>query len=395
MTKTNLLQEVRKMRFGEAYAGWNQGRLSQSEAAELLGMSERNFRRYVSRFEAEGDEGLLDKRSLSCMSRGAPLDEVLALQDRYRQDYPDWNMSHFYSFYRREGGVRSYSWVKKQLQAGGLVVRGNRKGAHRKKRDRKPLPGMMLHQDGSRHEWLSGQWHDLIVTMDDATNEHYSMFLVPEEGTASSFRGMRDVILGHGLPCSFYSDRGSHYWTTPLADGSVDKKALTQFGRAMKHLRIEMIPAYSPQARGRSERAFKTHQDRLVKELAARGITDMVAANRYIGQEYLPRYNAEFKRPPRESGLAFVPWVGGDTLDDILCEQYERVVGADNCVRYEKMSLQLPPDKYRCHYVKARVRVHRYVDATLAIFHGPRKLASYNEGGELIARTAITLPQTG
>jgi len=393
MTKTQLLQEVRKMRFKEAYDGWNQGRLTQADAAELLGMSERNFRRYVSRFESDEEEGLLDRRGQSCMVRGAGLNEVHALQERYRKDYSGWNVSHFYSWYQREGGERSYSWVKKQLQAGGLVVRGKKKGAHRRKRDRKPLPGMMIHQDGSRHEWLPGQWHDLIVTMDDATNEHYSMFLVAEEGTASSFRGMSELIRAHGLPCSFYSDRGSHYWFTPTADGLVDKNALTQFGRAMRKLGIEMIAAYSPQARGRSERVFRTHQERLPRELALAGITDMESANRYIAEVYLPRYNAEFKRPASESGSAFVPWSSGDTLDDILCEQYERTVGADNCVRFEKMALQIPPDKHRCHYVKARIRVHCYLDGTLAIFHGPRKLASYNEGGERIDLSAIPLPQ--
>jgi hypothetical protein len=164
--------------------------------------------------------------------------------------------------------------VKKQLQAGQWVERGRKQGTHRKKRERKPLPGMMIHQDGSRHEWLSGQWRDLIVTMDDATGEHDSMFLVEEEGAASSLLGIRDVIEARGLPCSFYSDRGSHYGLTPEAGGKVDKQHLTQFGETMKRLGITMIPADSPEARGRSERAFATHQDRRVKELALAGITN-------------------------------------------------------------------------------------------------------------------------
>jgi hypothetical protein len=269
-------------------------------------------------------------------------------------------MSHFYSWYRREGSERSTSWVKKHLQAGGQVKRGIKKGKHRSKRDRKPLPGMMIHQEGSRHEWLRGQWHDLIVTMDDATGEHYSMFLVPEEGTASSLKGVEEDIAHHGLACSFYSDRGSHYWHTPLADGPADKNVLAQFGRAMKQLGIEMIAAYSPQARGRSERVFQTHQDRLLKELALIGITDIEAANLYIAQTYLPRYNAEFAVPAQEAGSAFVPWIGGKSLREILCEQHERTVAADNCVRFEKLSLQIPANRHRCHYVKARVSVHRY-----------------------------------
>ena len=207
--------------------------------------------------------------------------------------------------------------------------------------------------------------------MDDATNEHYSMFFCDEEGTQSSFRGVREVIEGRGLFCSLYADRGSHYWFTPEAGGKVDKVNLTQFGRAMGQLGIEMIPAYSPEARGRSERVFSTHQDRLVKELALAGITDMTAANQYLTMRYLPAYNAEFKQPPPEEGSAFVSCRDLGVLDEILCERYERVVRKDNCVHFEGMILQIPADKHRCHYVKAKVKVCRYADGTLSVQHGP------------------------
>lgn len=385
MRPTELLQEIRKMRFGEAYEGWNAGRLTQAEAARLLGMCERSFRRYLVRFESEGLDGLIDRRLEQVSNRRAPVDEVVALTDRYRSRHRGWNVRHFHAWYRREGGTRSYSWVKKRLQEAGLVEVGKRKGAHRKKRERMPLAGMMIHQDGSRHEWVAGHLWDLIVTMDDATNEHYSMFFVEEEGTASSFRGVGEVIGARGLFCSFYSDRGSHYWTTPEAGGKVDKDHPTQFGRAMKQLGIEMIAAYSPEARGRSERAFATHQDRLPKELALAGITDMAQANRYLAEVYLPAFNAEFAVPAREEGSAFVPWIGAN-LQDILCEQIERTVGNDNCVRLDNLSLQIPADRHRCNYVKARVRVHRYADRNLAVFHGPRKLAAYSPDGKLIAK---------
>lgn len=383
MRRTEVLQEIRKMRFEEAYSGWNEGRLTQAEAARLLGVCERSFRRYLVRFEAEGLEGLIDRRLEQVSNRRAPVDEVVALVDRYRSRHLGWNVRHFHSWYRREGGERSYSWVKKRLQEAGLVEQAKKRGAHRKKRERAALPGMMLHQDGSRHEWIDDQWWDLIVTMDDATSWHYSMFLVEEEGTASSFRGVGDVIEARGLFCSLYSDRGSHYWTTPEAGGKVDRENLTQFGRAMKQLGIEMIPAYSPEARGRSERAFATHQGRLPRELAAAGITDMAEANRYIAEIYLPAFNAEFAVPAREEGTAFVPWIGGN-LDDILCEQIERTVGNDNCVRFENLSLQIPADRHRCNYVKAKVRVHRYANGNLAVFHGPRRLADYSPAGMLI-----------
>jgi hypothetical protein len=218
--------------------------------------------------------------------------------------------------------------------------------------------------------------------MDDATNEHYSMFFVDEEGTESSFQGVRDVIVRGGLFSSLYTDRGSHYWFTPKEGGKVSKTQLTQFGRAMKHLGIQMIAAYSPEARGRSERVFETHQDRLVKELVFHGITEMDDANRYLSKTYLPAYNAEFMQPAPEDGSAFVPWIGGN-LDDILCQQDERTVGADNCVSFEGRKLQVPANQYRCHYVRVKVRVHRYANGELAIFHGPRKLADYDQQGKL------------
>ena len=203
------------------------------------------------------------------------------------------------------------------------------------------------------------------------------MFFVQEEGTASSFQGVRDTILQRGLFSSFCTDRGSHYWYTPETGGRVSKGQLTQFGRAMKQIGVEMIAAYSPQVRGRSERAFGTHQGRLPKELALYGITTIEAANRYLAEVYRPAYNTEFMQPAAEKGSAFVPWVGVN-LDDILCEQYQRTVTADNCVSFEGKTLQIPADRHRCHYVRVRVRVHRYTDGPLAVFHGPRKLADYD-----------------
>lgn len=370
------------MRFEEVYLGWNESRLTQEEAARILGVCDRTFRRQIDRYEHGGIEGLSDKRLTQASFRRAPVDEVMLVTEGYSNRYRGWNVKHFYKQYIEGGGRRSYSWVKNTLQSAGLVSKASRRGVHRKGRERSPLPGMMLHQDGSTHEWVPGKKWDLIVTMDDATNEHYSMFFVNEEGTASSFQGVRDVIVQKGLFSSFYSDRGSHYWFTPKEGGKVSKTQLTQFGRAMKHLGIQMIAAYSPEARGRSERAFRTHQDRLVKELALQGITEMEAANRYLAQTYLTAFNAEFMRPALEEGSAFVPWTGSN-LDDILCEQDERIVGADNCVSFEGLKLQIPANRYRCHYVKVRVRVHRYLDGALAIFHGPLKLADYDHTGKL------------
>ncbi len=369
------------MRFEEAYWSWQARRLTQQEAGRLLGVGERTFRRYVDRYEEEGMEGLRDKRLTQRSARKAPGAEVQDVVARYREKHQGWNVKHFYTWYRRGPGRRSYTWVKTVLQEAGEVKRGKRKGAHRKKRERSPWPGMLVHQDGSSHEWVPGRRWDLIVTMDDATSEHYSMVFVDEEGTQSSFLGVQQTIAAKGLFCSLYTDRGAHYWHTEEAGGKVDKKNLTQFGRAMRQLGIEMIAAYSPEARGRSERAFATHQDRLPKELALAGITDMAQANRYLREVYQPNHNAEFACPAPEDGSAFVPLLGVD-IAEILCEQHERTVGKDNCVHVERRVLQIPADAHRCHYVQARVRVHRYLDGTLAVFHGPRRLARYDARGK-------------
>jgi len=383
MKRTELLQEIRKMRFEEAYQGWHQSKFTQDEAARLLGVTDRTFRRYCTKYEKDGLEGLIDHRLRRISHRRAPVDEVMALTMLYNQ-YRGWNVKHFHRFYKtKHAGKRGYTWVKITLQKNGIVKKSSKRGAHRKKRERASMEGMMIHQDGSTHEWVPNQKWDLIVTMDDATSEHYSMFFVEEEGTSSSFQGVKETIEKKGLFCSLYTDRGHHYWHTPEAGGKVDKYNLTQFGRAMRQLGIEMIPAYSPEARGRSERAFRTHQDRLPKELAMHNITTMEAANEYLRNHYMPAFNAEFAVPAAVDGSAFVPSVLGEGIDDILCEQYERTVGKDNCVRFEGLVLQIPKDQYRCHYIKAKVRVHRYTNGQMAIYHGPRKLANYDAKGEL------------
>lgn len=393
MKRTQLLREYIKMRFEAIQSDWESGKLTQSEAAQILGVCDRTFRRYLCKYESEGMDGLTDQRIEQTSHLKAPVDEIVRLEDLYRSRFMGWNVKHFYSFYKQTH-TRSYTWVKTQLQNAKLVEKAPGKGKHRKKRERSPMVGMMIHQDGSTHEWVPGKHWDLIVTMDDATNEHYSMFFVEQEGTASSLRGVQEVIESKGLFCSFYSDRGSHYWNTPEAGGKVDKINLTQFGRAMRALGIDMIAAYSPEARGRSERMFRTHQDRLVKELAKAGITEMTAANRYLAESYQERFNNEFIVKAPTEGSAFVAHMGGD-LRDILCEQFERVVSKDNCVKFETLTLQIPADSCRMHYVKAKVRVHRYLDRSLAIFHGPRKLGSYDLSGEFIGNCGKSAAKPG
>lgn len=308
----------------------------------------------------------------------------------YRTHYGEFTVKHFHEqMVKRHGYTLGYTVTKTWLHRSGLVRPATKRSAHRKKRPRRPMVGMMLHQDASTHAWLSGGTkHDLVVTLDDATSAIYSAFLVEEEGTASSFRGLMEVVERHGLFCSLYTDRGSHYFLTPEAGGKVSKTQLTQVGRALKELGIEHIAAYSPQARGRSERAFLTLQDRLPKELALAGITTVEAANRFLAETYIPEHNAAFAVQAQDQGSAFVADSAGISRE-ILCVHDERTVGADNTVKWNGLSLQLPPSRLRAHFVKANVRVHQYPDGRLAVFLGPHRLADYQADGAFIDPTRL------
>jgi transposase len=385
MNRTAWLQDRRMQKFRDVLSRWESKSLSALEAAEILGCSERQFRRYRARYEEEGLDGLLDKRLGKASAKRVPADQVAWLLEQYRTQYRGWNVKHFHEqLQKRQSFGWGYTWTKTQLHAAGLVERAKRRGAHRRKRPRKPCAGMMLHQDGSRFAWLAGQPElDLIVTMDDATSELYSAFLVEEEGTASTFQGLMEAFTAKGLPGSLYTDRGSHYFFTSKAGEEVDKDRLTQVGRALRQLGLEHIPAYSPEARGRSERMFGTLQDRLPKELALAGITTIEAANRFIRETYLPAHNARFAKPPALPESTFVA-ADPAQLREVLCGQEERVVARDNTVAYQRLRLQLPQSPLRPHYVKARVLVRHYPDDTLAVFHGPRLVARYDPAGLLI-----------
>ena len=305
----------------------------------------------------------------------------------FRDKYADFTVKHFHEqLVKRHNYTLGYTVTRLALQAAGLVPRHKRRGTHRKRRERRPLPGMLLFQDGSTHRWIGALDHDLdlVVTLDDATGELYSAILVREEGTASSFLGLAETITEQGLFRALYTDRGSHYFHTPKAGGKVDKTRPTQVGRALSQLGITHIASYSPEARGRMERVFGTLQNRLPPELRLAAITTVEAANRYLKEQFVPDYNARFAVPAAEDGSAFIPYAGRP-LEDILCIQESRQVGRDNCVIWKGLCLQIPPQRHRHHYVKAIVRVHEYPDGQFAIFDGPSCLARFDAAGRPIA----------
>ena len=383
MRRMSALWEVFVVKFEDTLGRYRKRRLTAEEAGELLGMSGRHFRRLVERYDEEGWEGLRDRRLDKVSPRRAPASELARMQKLYRDFYGDFTIKHFHEHLQERHGYRlSYTVTRLALQAAGLARKTKRGGAHRKKRERRPLPGMLLFQDGSTHRWIAALDDDLdlIVTLDDATGSIYSALLVAEEGTASSFLGLAETIAAEGLFRAFYTDRGSHYFHTPKAGGKVDKTRLTQVGRALQQLGVTHIPSYSPEARGRMERVFGTLQKRLPPELRLAEIDTLEAANLYLKARFVPEYNARFAVSAAEPGSAFIRYAGRP-LEEVLCIQEDRQVGRDNCVQWKGLSLQIPPQRHRHHYVKATVRVHEYPDGRLAIFDGPSCLGRFDQKG--------------
>ena len=365
------------------------------QAAEIIGISDRQMRRWRERYEEFGYDGLFDRRRGRPSPKRVPLGEVERVLGLYREKYFDLNVRHFHEKLGEEHGIGwSYTWVKRALQGAGLVAKGRKRGAHRKRRQRRPLPGMLLHIDGSPHRWFQDQrWYDLIVILDDANSQIYYAQLVEEESTQTVMAALRAVIEKQGLFCALYSDRGSHFFHTPKAGEPVDPHRLTQVGRALGELGIQMIPAYSPQARGRSERSFGTWQGRLPQELRLQGITTVEKANQFLRRTYIAAFNRKFQVAAAQSGSAFVPLCGQD-LERIFSLQFTRTVNRDNTVSFEKLVLQIEPVQWRGTLAGCQVTVHQHGDDSLSLRYGQHLLGRYSRLGVLRSRNKTEAAKT-
>jgi len=365
------------------------------QAAEILGISDRHMRRCRERYEEEGYNGLFDRRRGKASSRRVPVATVEKVFALYREKYFDLNVQHFHEKLQAEHGIElSYTWVKQGLQGAGLVARERKRGVHRKRRERRPLPGMLLHIDGSRHQWFQDErWYDLIVILDDATSEIYYAQLVEEESTATVMAAVKEVMERKGVFCALYSDRGSHFWLTPKVGGKVDYHRRTQVGRALHELGVQMIPAYSPQARGRSERNFGTWQGRLPQELRLRNLGTLEAANQFLRDHYVAEFNGRFQAAPAQRGSAFVPCRRRD-LDQVFALQFERTVNRDNTVSFQNLSLQIERMHWRGTLAGCQVLVHQHLDGTLSLTHGPHCLGRYTAQGTALAPKRLPLRRT-
>lgn len=377
----------RAMKIREIITRAMSGKITWLEAAEIIGITDRGMRRWRKRLEIQGYEGLFDRRTRRPSARRIPMAKVETVLKLYREKYFDLNVKHFVEKLRAHHEIQlSYTWVKTALQEAGLVKRYSKRGPHRKKRPRRPLTGMMLHVDGSRHQWIPGldQYQDLIVLFDDATSEVYDVQLVEEESTETVMAALKRVVESRGLFCSLYSDRGSHMAWTPKAGGLVDREHPTQIARALKELGIELILAYSPQARGRCERIFGTWQGRLPQELRLRGITTVEAANEFLRKDWIAMHDASFSVEAEQAGTAFLPYTGTE-LEKIFSIQHDRVVGNDNTVRYDNRCLQIPRQTFRFSLARCRVLVSEHLDHTITVHYGNHVLGRYDAAGQPLA----------
>ncbi len=374
MERTMKIQEVILRALAKSLTWW--------QAAEVIGITDRQMRRWHQRYEEFGYDGLFDRRLGKPSPKRVPLSLVQQVLTLYREKYFDLNVRHFHEKLREEHQIRlSYTWVKKALQGAGLVRPGRKRGVHRRRRERRPLPGMLLHIDGSRHRWFQDdRWYDLLVILDDATSCIYYAQLVEEESTITVLRALREVVEQQGIFCALYSDRASHFFWTPREGGKVDPEKLTQVGRALRELGIRMIPAYSPQARGRSERGFGTWQGRLPQELRLRGIRTVEEANSFLKEQYMTEFNQRFQISPTQPGSAFLPCRRKD-LDLLFSVQQQRVVNRDNTVVLGGRTFQIEPTCWRGTLAGCLVTICEHLDQTWSIRYGPHRLGRYNAQG--------------
>src|SRR5437870_1875659 len=376
----------RAMKIKEVITRAMSGQFTWSQAAETVGVADGCMGGWRERLSTGGYAELLDRRTRRPSAKRIEMAVVEKVLRLYREKYFDLNVKHFVEKLHREEQISlSYTWVKTALQNAGLVQRYRKRGPHRKKRPRRPLTGMMLHVDGSRHRWIPGldQYQDLVVIFDDATSEVYDVQLVDEESTATVMAALKRVVEGRGLFCSLYSDRGSHMAWTAKAGGPVDRQKPTQIARALDQLGIELILAYSPQARGRCERLFGTWQGRLPQELRLRHITTVEAANEFLRQDWIAMHDASFSVKAEQTGTAFLSYPGND-LDKIFSQHHERTIDNDNTVRFEGRCLQIPQQTFRFSMARCRVLVCEHLDQTMSVHYGPHLLGRYDASGQLL-----------
>lgn len=357
--------------------GVDRGEATASEAAQVLGLSVRQVRRLLVVYRRRGPctlaHGNRGRRPTHALDENV-IQRVVELS---RTRYAGFNNCHLAEFLaEREGMKLSVSSVRRiRLEGGTASPRKRRAPKHRSRRERYPRPGMLLQADGSHHDWLEGRGPrlTLIGAIDDATGEVVAALFRYEEDSHGYLLLLREIVAGHGIPVAIYHDRHSIFEVSATKKESIEeqlagKRELTQVGRAMEEMGINSIPSFSPQARGRIERLWKTFQDRLVSELRLANACTLDEAEKVL-KEFLPRHNHRFAIAPQSPQSAYRQPDSGFNPDSVFCFKYQRTVGADNVVRFGQERLQILPYGNRPSYAHARVELHRRLDGSLAVYY--------------------------
>lgn len=371
----------RAMKIQEIILKAMSGEIKWCQAAQIIGISARQMRRWKARYDAYGYDGLYDRRKGVPSPKRIPMETAEKILRLYREQYFDFNMRHFHQEIKEEHGISvSYTWTRGLLQGAGLVLKSKKRGQYRRRRERRPLPGMLLHLDGSDHRWFDhplDERQTLLSVLDDATSECLGAVFVPQEATRPILGLLLQIVRKHGTFISLYTDRAGHFVHTPKAGEPPDRSKKTQIEKVLDELGIELIAANSPQARGRSERGFGTMQGRLVPELRRAGASTYEDANRYLQRVFIPKYNRNFGVEPTESGTAFLPVVGAN-LNRIFAIRYERTVNKDNTVQFEGRVFQLPKLKGVATLARRKVEIREHLDGILEVLSGKTVVARFN-----------------
>ncbi|KPL77800.1 hypothetical protein AC812_02600 [Bellilinea caldifistulae] len=377
------------------------GKIRAQQAAEVLGISKRQFRRLVAAYRQRGIAALEHgNRGRSPANRISEVmrQEILRLA---KETYRDYNDCHFTEELAEQAEpiVVSRSTLRRIRRAAGQgSPRKRRAPEYRSRRERYPQAGMMLQTDGSRHDWLEGRgpWLTLVAMIDDADNEVPWAVFREEEDAAGYFLVLEQVCRSKGIPQSIYADQHTIFQSP--SQPSIEQELYgglprTQFGRLVDELGIQLIAARSPQAKGRVERLWGTLQDRLVKELRKAGANDLESANRVLAA-YLPKFNARFQIEAAQPGSAYLPWPPDRDPADYFCFKYPRTVTNDNTIPFNKYRLQIPPGPHRKSYAKARVELHHAMDGSLAVFYQGQHLITFQPATSAPPRVGQFHPAT-
>jgi hypothetical protein len=382
MNEDMIAMTVREQRRTQMLTRVLEGTITLAEAARVMGLSVRQARRLKGGLAGEGPSALAHGNRGKRSRQRTPDELRQAVVRHYRETYDGCNVQHFTELLaEREDICLAVATIRRILKEAGLVSpKSRRPPPHRSRRERMPAEGMLLQIDASPFRWLgpTGPKWSLVGAVDDATSDPVGGLFREEEDAAGYMLLFRQIVETKGIPAAVYHDRHGIFQLSArqrstLEEDFARERFPTQVGRLLAELGIESIAAHSPQAKGRVERPWRTHQDRLAQELRLAGVQTMAEANAFL-PAYFARYRARFAIPPRSEESAYVPMGPETDLERLFCFKYSRKVAPDNTIRFAGQILQIPPGPDRLSYARTIVDVHERLDHSIAVLYQGRQL---------------------